>query len=27
VAAKPGAIPFLRVEPADQQQFGNGAVA
>jgi hypothetical protein len=27
VAAKPGAIPFLRVEPTDQQQFGGGAVA
>lgn len=27
VAAKPGAIPFLRVEPVDQQQFSNGSVA
>jgi hypothetical protein len=27
IAAKPGAIPFLRVEPSDQQQFGNNSVA
>ncbi|REG52100.1 hypothetical protein B0G80_8622 [Paraburkholderia sp. BL6669N2] len=27
VAAKPGVIPFLRVEPVDQQQFSNGSVA
>lgn len=26
VAAKPGNIPFLRVEPTDQQQFSNGSV-
>jgi hypothetical protein len=27
VPAKPGGIPFLRVEPVDQQQFANGAAA